>query len=62
MAIPFAFEAEDGLILHIILVILGQDPVQVILGDLVLLAVGRLVAGVSTAMTSYIDHWFLEGQ
>jgi hypothetical protein len=62
VAVPLAFKAEHGLILHIILVILGQDPVQVVLSDLIFLAVGRLVAGVPTAMTSYIHHGLLEGK
>ena len=62
MAVPLAFKAKHGLVLHIILVILGQNPVKVILSDLVLLAVSRLVAGVPTAMTSNVHHWLLEGK
>jgi hypothetical protein len=62
VAVALAFEAKNCLILHVVRLIFGQNAVELFLSYLLLLAVGRLMTGVTAAVTPNAYNWLLERQ
>jgi hypothetical protein len=62
VAVALAFEAKNGLILHVVRLIFGQNAVELFLSYLLFLAVGRLMTSVTTAVTPHAYNWLLERQ
>lgn len=62
VSVAFALEAQHGLVLHDVRLVLSKYLVEVILGNLVFLAVSGLVSGVSAPVAPHTEHRLLEGE
>lgn len=57
--VALTLEAQDCLILHDIGFVLPEDLVQVLLRNLLLLAIGGLMTDVSAPVAPHAEHWLL---